>query len=72
VFERPLRAGANGVTLIWIPAARVPTLRAQRSAVAFPRFPANKMIDPLSFADSLSFRLKTGSDGSWEASFFST
>jgi len=52
--------------------ARVATLRAQRPAAAFPCFPANKMIDPLPFADSLSFRLKTGSDGSWEASFFST
>jgi hypothetical protein len=55
-----------------MPAAPVATPRAQRSAIAFPRVAANKMIDPLSFADSLSFRLKTGSDGSWEASFFST
>jgi hypothetical protein len=53
-------------------AAPVATPRAQRSAVAFPRVAANKTIDPLSFADSLSVRLKTGSDGSWEASFFST
>src|SRR6266704_6963284 len=45
-----------------MPAAPVATPRAQRSAIAFPRVAANKMIDPLSFADSLSFRLKTGSE----------
>jgi hypothetical protein len=56
-----------------MPAARAFRRRARNDlAVAFPRVPANKTIDPLSFADSLSFRLKTGSDGSWEASFFST
>jgi hypothetical protein len=55
-----------------MPAAPVATPRATIRRRIFPRVAANKTIDPLSFADSLSFRLKTGSDGSWEASFFST
>jgi hypothetical protein len=72
VFERPLSAGANGCHF------DLNACRARRDAARndppshFPRDAANKTIDPLSFADSLSFRLKTGSDGSWEASFFST